>query len=67
MQILFAITILSFLALVWTAVAIARRIRAGHQYKTPTKSQPDFSRYFVETIEGTTSRQHDNFTSLQRS
>lgn len=46
MRILFAISILSFLVLVWAAVAITRRIRASHKGESSsTPPQPEFSQY----------------------
>jgi len=53
MQILFAISILSFLVLLWAAVAITRRIRATHKREnSSTQSQPDFSQYLFAAAEG---------------
>jgi hypothetical protein len=53
MQILFAISILSFLVLLWAAVAITRRIRASHRLeRSSTVSQPEFNQYFFAAAEG---------------
>ncbi|MEO6910513.1 MAG: hypothetical protein ABI158_06285 [Edaphobacter sp.] len=53
MQILFAISILSFLVLLWAAVAFTRRIRATHQRESSSpQSQPDFSQYLFTAAEG---------------
>jgi len=53
MRILFAISILSFLILLWAALAIARRIRASHKVgsSSPT-AQPEFSQYLFSAAEG---------------
>jgi cytoskeletal protein RodZ len=54
MRILFAISILSFLALIWAAVAITRRIRASHKLQSASKpAQPDFSQYLFAAAEDT--------------
>jgi hypothetical protein len=46
MRILFAISIVSFLALLWAAVAITRRIRASHKREgSSAPPQPEFSQY----------------------
>jgi hypothetical protein len=46
MRILFAISIVSFLALLWAVVAITRRIRASHKRESSTTpSQQEFSQY----------------------
>jgi hypothetical protein len=46
MRILFAISILSFLVLVWAAVAITRRIRASHKRESSSAPpQPEFIEY----------------------
>ncbi|MDW5266043.1 MULTISPECIES: hypothetical protein [Acidobacteriaceae] len=52
MRILFAISILSFLALIWAAVAITRRIRASHKlHSAPKPAQPEFSQYLFAAAE----------------
>jgi hypothetical protein len=52
MRILFAISILSFLALIWAAVAMTRRIRASHKLNSATKpAQPEFSQYLFNAAE----------------
>jgi hypothetical protein len=52
MRILFAISILSFLALIWAAVAITRRIRASHRVESAsTPTQPEFSQYLFAAAE----------------
>ena len=52
MRILFAISILSFLALIWAAVAITRRIRASHKLNSASKpEQPEFSQYLFAAAE----------------
>ncbi|HUZ96938.1 MAG TPA: hypothetical protein VMU57_18695 [Edaphobacter sp.] len=52
MRILFAISILSFLALIWAAVAITRRIRASHKLESAsTPVQPEFSQYLFAAAE----------------
>lgn len=58
MRILFAISILSFLVLLWAAVAITRRIRASHKLKaSSTSTQPEFSQYLSAAAEGTNQTQ----------
>jgi len=49
MRILFAISILCFLALIWAAVAITRRVRATHKLNNSTK--PEFSQYLFDAAE----------------
>lgn len=49
MRILFAISILCFIALIWAVVAITRRIRASH--KLTSASKPEFSHYLFEAAE----------------
>jgi hypothetical protein len=52
MRILFAISIISFLALIWAAVAITRRIRASHKLNIASKpAQPEFSQYLFAAAE----------------
>jgi hypothetical protein len=52
MRILFAISILSFFALIWAAVAITRRIRASHKLNSASKTaQPEFSQYLFSAAE----------------
>jgi hypothetical protein len=52
MRILFAISILSFLALIWAAVAMTRRIRASHKLNNASKPvQPEFSQYLFNAAE----------------
>jgi hypothetical protein len=54
MQILFVISILSLFVLLWSSVAITRRIRTSHKLEsTSTQSQPDFSQYLFSANEGT--------------
>jgi flagellar hook-basal body complex protein FliE len=53
MRILFAISILSFLVLLWAAVAVTRRIRSSHKLKdSSTSMQPEFSQYLSAAAEG---------------
>jgi hypothetical protein len=48
MRILFAISILSFVALIWAAVAITRRIRASHKLSSALEPEPpEFSHYLA--------------------
>ncbi|GGG85505.1 hypothetical protein [Edaphobacter dinghuensis] len=49
MRILFAISILCFIALIWAAVAITRRIRASHKFNNSSK--PEFSQYLFDAAE----------------
>lgn len=49
MRILFAISILCFIALIWAAVAITRRVRASH--KLNSSSKPEFSHYLFDAAE----------------
>lgn len=59
MQILFAISIVSFLVLLWAAVAITRRIRASHKAeRSSTTSQTEFSQYLFAAAEGMPSTSH---------
>jgi uncharacterized secreted protein with C-terminal beta-propeller domain len=52
MRILFAISILSFLALIWAVVAITRRIRSSHKLNSASKpAQPEFSHYLFNAAE----------------
>lgn len=52
MRILFTISILSFFALIWAAVAITRRIRASHKVNSALKpTQPEFSQYLFAAAE----------------
>jgi hypothetical protein len=53
MQILVAITILSFSILLWTATAITRRMRAGHKLERSTLLRPNFSTDDLTATEGT--------------
>lgn len=52
MRILFAISIVSFLALIWAAVAITRRIRASHKVNNASgEARPEFSQYLFAAAE----------------
>jgi hypothetical protein len=52
MRILFAISILSFLALIWAAIAITRRIRTSHKLESASKpAEPEFSQYLFAAAE----------------
>ena len=52
MRTLFAISILSFLALIWASVAITRRIRASHKLNSaPKPTPPEFSQYLFAAAE----------------
>lgn len=56
MRILFAISILSFLALIWAVVAITRRIRASHKLNNASKAAPpEFSHYLFAATEDSSS------------
>lgn len=61
MRILFAISIVSFLALIWAAVAITRRIRASHKLNNASgEAQPEFSQYlFAAAEDGNHSLPHE--------
>lgn len=75
MRILFAISILSFLALIWAAIAITRRIRASHKRNSAAASaQPEFSQYLFAAAEDSHSsppqrpiNSYDQATSTERS
>ena len=57
MQILFAISIVCFVALVWAGVAIARHIAAGRKGgRTPTQSQGDFAHHLFAATENRETR-----------
>lgn len=59
MKILFAISILSFLVLLWAAIAITRRIRASHRLERSSAStQPEFSQYLFAATEGANAGPH---------
>jgi hypothetical protein len=58
MQVLFAITIVSFFLLLWAAFAITRRIRASQQLKRSSLAQPDFRRDESDATESTSSQSH---------
>jgi hypothetical protein len=61
MQILFAISILCFLVLLWAAVAMTRRIRASHRLeRSSTQSQPDFSQYLLAAAQGNSTSESSN-------
>jgi len=74
MRILFAISILSFLALIWAAVAITRRIRASHNLNSASMSaQQEFSQYLFAAAEDSHSsppqrpiNSYDQITSTER-
>jgi hypothetical protein len=51
MQLLFAISIICFLALVWAVVTIARHIAAGHKARTAAQSQGDFAHHLFAATE----------------
>jgi len=52
MQILFAISILSFLVLLGAIVAMTRRIRANHRLEeSSTQMRPDFSQYLFGAVQ----------------
>ena len=58
MQILFAISIICFIALVWAGVAIARHIAAGRKGgRTPAQAQGDFARHLFAATENRETRQ----------
>jgi hypothetical protein len=58
MQILFAISILCFIALVWAGVAIARHIAAGHRSGRAVKeSHGDFAHHLFAATENRETRQ----------
>jgi hypothetical protein len=58
MQILFAISIICFIALVWAGVAIARHIAAGHKSgRTPVQSQGDFAQHLFAATKNRETRQ----------
>ena len=58
MQILFAISIVCFLALLWAGIAIARHIYKGHQDgQTSTQSQGDFAHHLFAATENRAVRQ----------
>jgi len=59
MKILFAISILSFLVLLWAAIAITRRIRASHRLeRSSASSQPEFSQFLFAATEGANAGTH---------
>lgn len=63
MKILFAISLLSFLVLLWAAVAITRRIRATHRLeRSSTPAQPEFSQYLFAATEGANNPLSDSAT-----
>jgi hypothetical protein len=52
MQILFAISVLCFVALVWACFAIVRHIRANHTSRQTSETlHPDFSQHLVAAVE----------------
>jgi hypothetical protein len=52
MQILFIISILCFLVLVWAGIAIARHIHLGHKRgATSTSSQTSFAQHLITAVE----------------
>jgi len=52
MRILFAISMLCFLVLVWAAVAITRRIRTGHKHDISSDHlQGEFGQYLFAAVE----------------
>ncbi len=56
MQILFTISILCFLVLVWAGIAIARQIHLGHKRgAAPTSSQTSFAQHLITAAEATRS------------
>jgi hypothetical protein len=64
MRILFAISILSFLVLVWAAVAITRRIRASHKRESSsTPPQPEFSQYLFSAVKDANSPSSQNHSA----
>jgi hypothetical protein len=59
MKILFAISILSFLVLLWAAIAITRRIRASHRAeRSGASTQPEFSQYLFAATESNDAAAH---------
>lgn len=62
MQILFAISVISFLALVWAAVAITQWIRTSHKFDSPSEQpQREFGRYLFAAVE----REHPIVAHMQ--
>ena len=57
MQILFAISTICFIALVWAGVAIARHIAAGHRGGRTAQSQSDFAHHLFAATENRETRQ----------
>jgi hypothetical protein len=58
MQILFAISIVCFIALVWAGIAMARHIAAGHKGgRTPMQSHGDFAHHLFAATENREMRQ----------
>ena len=52
MQILFAISVLCFVALAWACFAVVRHIRANHTSGETTEPlHPDFSQHLIATVE----------------
>lgn len=67
MRILFAISILSFLALLWAAIAITRRIRASHRREnSSTLPQPEFSQYLFSAAKDANSRSSQDHSANRR-
>lgn len=52
MQILFAISVLCFLGILWAAIALARHIRSSRLRDDPDVSQPDFKHHLFSASEG---------------
>lgn len=55
MQILFAISIVSFLLLLWAAVAITRHILASHKPERSSELQPGFNQHHIDASEAANS------------
>jgi hypothetical protein len=51
MQILFAISVLCFLGILWAAIALARHIRSSRLRDDPGVSQPDFKHHLFSASE----------------
>lgn len=67
MQILFAISVLCFLGILWAAIALARHIRSSRLRDAPDVSQPDFKHHLFSASEspGTITRPNPIHQSVQ--
>jgi hypothetical protein len=66
MQILFAISILCFLILLWATVAITQRVRAKNGLeKDSTQPQQNFSQYLFEATQNISTGGNSNVTPTQ--